>query len=362
MELRVDDKLIRERNGVFEIVKDEEPRKDITSPHYNNKVIRHRNGVFEIVDFDITSQFVNIVFEGGSSKAYAYISVIEELSNRNLFKNIKRFAGTSIGSLFAVLCATNVSPQIIRQVISTTNFAEILSPEKCLIRKLWNLWRSLGFYSNDNLRDFYKVIFEKCSIPLSLTFEDVYQNYEHELYVVSSNITKQIPIIFNHITHPNLLVIDALVMSSCIPVYYQPFIYNDEKYVDGGLVDNYPLWIFNDVSLLHSGELDKIETHKINPKTLGLKLLDAHEENTYKLFVGEYLTPTLSTYFMGMINAMSHQIERKDISESYIKNTISIKTPEISITDFNLTNDEKKKLEECGKKAVCSFIENYSNY
>ena len=44
-----------------------------------------------------------LVFSGGSTKGISYIGIIKGLEENNLFKNIKTFAGTSIGAIFSFL-------------------------------------------------------------------------------------------------------------------------------------------------------------------------------------------------------------------------------------------------------------------
>ena len=46
---------------------------------------------------------------------------------------------------------------------------------------------------------------------------------------------------FNHKTHANMKVIDAVYASSTLPFIFQPFWYEDSYYLDGGLLNNYPL-------------------------------------------------------------------------------------------------------------------------
>ena len=53
----------------------------------------------------MNTTYKNLVFEGGGVRGYAYKGVIEELNNIGILKNFTRFAGTSIGALFAALLA-----------------------------------------------------------------------------------------------------------------------------------------------------------------------------------------------------------------------------------------------------------------
>jgi len=54
----------------------------------------------------------NLAFEGGGAKGYAYIGAIQCLETYKVYpQQIKRVAGTSIGSLFAILVALGCSTE-----------------------------------------------------------------------------------------------------------------------------------------------------------------------------------------------------------------------------------------------------------
>ncbi len=54
----------------------------------------------------------NLSFEGGGAKGYAYVGAIQCLEQHQIYpQQIKRVAGTSIGSLFAVLVSIGCSTE-----------------------------------------------------------------------------------------------------------------------------------------------------------------------------------------------------------------------------------------------------------
>jgi predicted acylesterase/phospholipase RssA len=55
------------------------------------------------------------------------------------------------------------------------------------------------------------------------------------------NLTSRKVEYLNHITYPELSCIDAIRMSCNIPYIFSEFFYKDNEYIDGGLVDNFPL-------------------------------------------------------------------------------------------------------------------------
>jgi predicted acylesterase/phospholipase RssA len=51
-----------------------------------------------------TSSIENLTFEGGGAKGYCYIGALQVLEEEGIYPhNIRRVAGTSVGSMFALL-------------------------------------------------------------------------------------------------------------------------------------------------------------------------------------------------------------------------------------------------------------------
>lgn len=300
--------------------------------------------------------YENLVFEGGSIKAIAYIDAIKVLENKKILQSIKRFAGTSSGSIIATLCALGISHSQIKHLIYNNDIISILNPNKYLLTKIWNIWRKKGIHSSNLLITALEKVFDELNINKEMTFLHLNNVQRKELYIIGGNVTKQVPVIFNHISHPNMKIIDAVAISCCIPIYFRPFVYEGDEYIDGGASENFPIWIFNNIDLLHQNRLSEIQRRDINPKTLGLKLLAPDEEHSYKLYNGQYDTSSISSFVMGFIGLLIKQIERSDISPSYINNTIAIKTNDVSITDFNMDIKTKNELMRIGEEYTNKFF------
>jgi predicted acylesterase/phospholipase RssA len=50
----------------------------------------------------------------------------------------------------------------------------------------------------------------------------------------------------SHITTPNNVVIDSLLASMCIPGIFAPVYINNQCYIDGAVVNSFPIDMFND--------------------------------------------------------------------------------------------------------------------
>tara|TARA_B100000575_G_C22945745_1_gene547180 strand:- start:312 stop:800 length:489 start_codon:yes stop_codon:yes gene_type:complete len=71
--------------------------------------------------------------------------------------------------------------------------------------------------------------------------KELYEHTKINLVLKTTNITKYRIEYINHESDPELSMIDAIRMSSSIPLIFKPITYKNQLYVDGGLCGNYPI-------------------------------------------------------------------------------------------------------------------------
>jgi predicted acylesterase/phospholipase RssA len=71
----------------------------------------------------------------------------------------------------------------------------------------------------------------------SPTFESLSKNFVCPSY----NLTTNKLIYFSNKTTPQMEVKEAVILSCAIPLLFSPCSFNGEKYIDGGIIDNFPV-------------------------------------------------------------------------------------------------------------------------
>ncbi|MCL1531433.1 patatin-like phospholipase family protein [Xanthomonas nasturtii] len=87
--------------------------------------------------------------------------------------------------------------------------------------------------------------------PDGVTFEDLRKCGCRSLKIVSTNVSTRDVEVFSYWTTANVSVADAVCASICLPIIFSPYEINIEKrgpqrFVDGGVLSNLPLWPFDD--------------------------------------------------------------------------------------------------------------------
>lgn len=224
------------------------------------------------------STYKNLVFKGGGVKSYAYVGAIETLEDNGVLNNIEKVSGSSAGALYASLLGIGCSASEIKDFIlgvdlndemKNANTSEVLD----------RFFNEYGQYTGKNFFDnFSNIMVEKIGNK-NVTFQELHDLQQHsqfklkDIHLTGSDLSEGKLVTFSYETTPNMKLIDAVRISGSYPLMYTPVKGSDgHYYVDGGLLDNYPIGLFNEK------QCDPSEICKANPETLGL-YLGNHDEN-----------------------------------------------------------------------------------
>ncbi len=270
----------------------------------------------------------SIVFSGGGVKGIAYIGALKAFEEAGI--SFDRFAGTSIGSFFAALCAAGYKSDELRKILNNTNLRclggtkkkNILSPVNSAISLIDNK----GLY---NIENFYSLVDELLKRKNICTFKDL-ELKGKVLKIITADITSRQMIILPddlykyNVSVENFSVALAVTMSSALPFYFMPVQFLGHYFVDGGIVDNFPLDIFSD--------------------SLGLLLVGKEPTSTKSLI--QYVSALFDTLLKSGPN--SHDVDKK--------NVIKINVSNVTATSFDIGNEKIEELIEEGYNKTKEYI------
>jgi arachidonate 5-lipoxygenase len=262
----------------------------------------------------------NLAFEGGGAKGYAYIGAIKCLEEAGIYpRNVRRVAGTSIGSLFAVLTSMGCSSDYMVSVFPQ-DFQELAKDGSG--GKMWSFVRAAkarGMHPGQRLFDFLGEILNEHAGQRDITFSQLYEVFGRELCIPVTNVTRMMTEYCHLKTTPNMPVRLAARMSMSLPVLLQPVALQNsslmvnqelqaELYVDGGLLCNNPIHAFDgwwlsllkeDSFLRRIKSLDTASQHyprsarfgTANERTLGFTLFSESESDITRGWVSPEVKP-----------------------------------------------------------------------
>lgn len=197
-----------------------------------------------------TSNIKNIlVIGGGGLNGFAALGLCAYLYEHEILKNPDIYCGTSIGAMIITLLAMEFKPIEIYKLLYKVNFKNIVVPDydKFLFES-----EHYGLSSIINIIKIIEICFEKKNYSKNITFKEFYEKTKKKIIISGTNVNKYRAEYFSVDTYPDKKIIDALHISASVPAIVEPFkiknIENNAKtefWVDGGLMDNYPIQLFN---------------------------------------------------------------------------------------------------------------------
>jgi NTE family protein len=169
---------------------------------------------------------IGFVLSGGGARGFAHLGFLEAMNEAGIFPDI--IAGTSAGALAGVLYADGYTPREILAMTKSTSRLELMKP--ALPRE--GLLQISGIMKllKNNLR---ARTFDELKIPLIVTATDI--NNGRIVYFSEGNL------------------IEIVLASSSIPVIFPPVKIGEFSYVDGGILDNFPVKPLEDICRIKAG-------------------------------------------------------------------------------------------------------------
>jgi len=156
-----------------------------------------------------------LILSGGGAKGFAHAGILKALNEKGIYPDV--ISGVSAGAIAGALYADGYTPdqmlEIFKKEKSFFDFAKVTIPKMGLSR-ISGLRENLS----KNLR---AKTFENLKIPL---------------YIAATNLKEGKIVYFNRGE-----ILDKILASAAIPVVFEPVEIDGDCYVDGGVMDHFPV-------------------------------------------------------------------------------------------------------------------------
>lgn len=189
---------------------------------------------------------LGLALSGGGIRGIAHAGVLKALEENNI--KIDVIGGTSSGSIISTLYAMGYSPYYIyilfkryaRDLVNQNSMTKITSLKNFMANKKTNF---SGFYSGEEIEKAFNEVAKRkgirkitdIKIPIVIPTVDIQDSNE---YIFTNFIPKETENQKRYIT--DIQIGKAIRASSSFPVAFDPCIYKNHKFLDGGILDNFP--------------------------------------------------------------------------------------------------------------------------
>ena len=184
------------------------------------------------------NHYDTLCLSGGGIKGFAFVGALKYLEKKEYINlsNIKHFIGTSAGAITSLFLSLGYNCKELKIFILEFDFNKI-QPDV----NIDNLIINFGIDNGEKIILLLEEFIEYKFDVKDLTFEEHYKLTNKKLSIIGTNYNKGTEVIFNYETKPKMSIITAVRISSAVPIIFTPVLFEDEYYIDGGLVNNFPL-------------------------------------------------------------------------------------------------------------------------
>ena len=282
-------------------------------------------------------KYCDAVFEGGGIRGIGHIGAIQEFEKTGYtFRNV---AGTSVGAMIAALIAAGYSPREMYAELGNMDFKNF---------KKFTMFTagSLGIYSAEKFEEWFDELLSRKNVS---TFADV----GPRLKIVAADLTTKKTLVLPDglskfgIDPKTFKISTAVRMSMSIPIFYEPFILRDKEgnvhyIVDGGLLSNFPIWLFDDGSKKQTVPVFgfRFKKHNTTPEKIP--------------HVISYIKELVAASIEGSAHSVSNLLHGDAERTVYIDTMVN--DVSIGVTDFSITKQQQAALYNNGVAAAKSFL------
>lgn len=312
--------------------------------------------------------FKYLVFSGGGVRGCGYAKVWSVLEKYGISEQIKGVMGVSAGSILAALIALGFSGEEIEEIVLGMDYSEFTDNSWGFIRDTYRLLTRFGWNKGDVFLQWFGDLVERKHGSKDLTFKQAYRITGKRLVVLATCLETQSSRVMCVKTEPDMPIRLALRMSMSIPAFFTAVPYQGRTYVDGGVVNNYPIWHFDKFEINDPRHAN--ETGKHCP-TLGFRLIGQPMAEPPRRGLGSWLgklwdwfvdaeperISDIKGYMSALINTMCKTIENAAICQDYWERTVMIDTGEMGSIDFHPPEELVQRVVEAGETALADYLD-----
>lgn len=300
-------------------------------------------------------KFADLVFEGGGVKGIGLVGALSVVEAEGYaWRNV---AGTSAGAIVASLAAAGYSSAELKGIVGGLDYIRFKDKgwldRVPVAGKFLSVLMEKGVYEGDYFESWIGELLARRDVR---TFRDLVidgeedPRYRYRLNVVASDVSNGLLAVLPQaaerygVRPDDLSVARAVRMSMSIPFFFEPVRLGGATFVDGGILSNFPVWLFD-------------APGRPSWPTFGFKLIEPESGRPNKV-------DTVVDFARAILTTMMDAHDKMHVENEDFVRTIPIPTLGVRTTEFDLSPERRDALYESGVKAGRDFFKawDFQNY
>lgn len=289
----------------------------------------------------------HLVISGGGPLGLRYMGALQILHQKKFWEtdNIQSVYATSIGTLLGTFICLKYDWETLNKYIIERPWHDAF---KVTGKQIFDSYYNKGLFDKKLAEIILTPLLKAKDLPLNITLKEFYEYSEIDFHLFTFDLNKFQTVELSHTSQPNLMLVEALTMSSALPGIFMPIITNECCYIDGGVMCNYPI-------------NECLRDHPDETEILGIQS-SYNKENDYMNNAKVHTESSLLDYVICLtINSMNFitqsvkKVQIKNVVKCYLdENPLTLDIIQESIRSQDMRREWIKQ----GEQDAIKFLEN----
>jgi NTE family protein len=253
-------------------------------------------------------------------------------------------------------------------LISETKFQQFNDGGFFFIGGLARVKKRYGWYKGEAFTRWLEHIIAEKTGDAEITFAELKAKGFKDLYVTATCLNKQKLLVFSAASYPHMKIKDAVRISMSIPLYFEAVFIDSQGQVykkqgakenldivvDGGIIGNFPIFMFDSLSTDASGHTLRVPDYK----TIGVRIdsdlqikSDSVTQELVPIQIGN-----VNDYLMAFYVLTLENLNRNTLIPEDWDRTISVSSAGITPRIKKLSAAQKEALIKSGERHTLLFL------
>ena len=182
----------------------------------------------------------HLIISGGGPIGLQFLGALEYLNKSGFWnvENIESIYATSIGTLIGTFIALKYDWETLNKYIIERPWHDAF---KINGKQIFDAFYKKGLYDLKTIEIVFKPLLEAKDLSLNITLKEFYEYTKIEFHLYTFEQNKFETVDLSYKTHPDLGLLQAILMSSAIPGLFTPTCIENDCHIDGGVLATFPL-------------------------------------------------------------------------------------------------------------------------